>query len=398
MEYQNKQKNILINFKKYCNQKLYLKYNISSDEFDKVLISNIIYNEKLHIVSCFKEFLIYYDPGEFLADFYKLKESKIKIKTYSEFYAINSRIFPNYILLSESKYIFNNIKKKQKLLDYIEDDNNMKNNNQNSEKVIMNYSYLNNAYNLQLNNSNKSYYNTIFTPSIVYSIINDDNNNSFKVDDNNSNISNVNFIIENINQNIKNKGNDTLYKTPKNKNEINDSENKKKTISSIELFNYDKKQKINSTKNNKCKNKIIPNYNKDKENNNISKNNKKKLIDMEISNNDFKKNLKNNKKQNGRKKSKNNIHKKTQSNENIRNDIKIFKDNDTINNKISMLLKTNCEMKSLKYQDNNKKKNKKNNNLQKYIQHMTNISKGLEKNKIDINKTMKNNKMSLKKS
>ena len=65
-----------------------------------------------------------------------------------------------------------------------------------------------------------------------------------------------------------------------------------------------------------------------------------------------------------------------------------------------MLLKTNCEIKSLKNQENNnnnKNKNKKNNNLQKYIQHMTNISKGIEKNKI-VNKTIKNNKRSLKKA
>ena len=401
MEYQNNEKNKLIKFEKYCYQKLFQNYNISSYEFNKVLISNIIYNEKLHIVSCFKEFLIFYDPGEFFADFYKLKESKNKIKTYSEFYSLNSRIFPNYILLSESKYIFNNIKKKQKLLDNIEDENYMKNNNENSHNIIMNYSDLNNAYNFQLNNTHNSYYSTIFTPSIVYSIRNDIDS-SIKIDDTNSNISNVNFIIENINKNIKNKGNITMYKTPKNKNGIiNDSENKKKTISSIELFNIDKNKKINSTKNNKSKNKIIPNYNKDKDIY-ISKKNKKNLIDTEISNNDLKKNinLKNNKK-NGRKKSKNNIHKKTQSNENIRNEIKIFKDNDTINNKISMLLKTNCEIKSLKNQENNnnnKNKNKKNNNLQKYIQHMTNISKGIEKNNNDINKTMKNNKISLKKS
>ena len=65
-----------------------------------------------------------------------------------------------------------------------------------------------------------------------------------------------------------------------------------------------------------------------------------------------------------------------------------------------MLLKTNCEIKSLKYncyQDNNIKinKNKKNITLQKYIQHMTNVSRGMEKNINEINRTsMKNNKIS----
>ena len=388
-------KNLLIKFERYSYKKLIKNYSVSSDEFNKRLITNIIYNEKLHIVCCFKEFLIFYDPGEFFSDFYKLKDSQNEIKIYSEFYSINSRIFANYILLPESKYIFNNIKKKQKLLDNIEDNNYLKNNNENNQNIIMNYSDINNAHILHLNNSQNSYYNTIFTPSIVNSIVNDDT--SIKNESNTSNISKVKFLIDNITKNTKNKGNYTLYKTPKNKKEINnESENKKKTISSIELFTIDKNKKTNSTKNNKSKNKIIPNYNKEKDFQNILKKNKDKLIDTEISNNDFNKN---NKKNNARKKSKNNIHKKTQSNENIRNDIKIFKDNDTINNKISMLLKTNCEIKSLKYncyQDNNVNinKNKKNNALQK----LANASMGIEKNINDMNRTSKNNKVSIKKA
>ncbi len=415
MKYRNEYYNLLIKFEKYSHKKLFKHHNISSNEYNKNLISSIIYNEKLHIVSCFKEFLIFYDPGEFLANFYKLNDSQNKIKTYSEFYSLNSRIFPNYILLSESKYIFNNIKKKQKLLDNMEDNKDyMKNNNnENSQDIIMNYSDINNAVSLQLNNhSQNSNFSTIFTPSIVNSIINDFNT-SIKNDDNNSNISKVNFIIDNINKNMKNKGNFSMYKTPKNKNLINnESENKKKTISSIELFTIDKNKINNSTNNNKSKNRIIQNItkekekdkdkNKEKNNINNNKKNKEKLTDTEISNNDLKKNMKNNRQQNARKKSKNNnIHKKTQSNENIRNDIKIFKDNETLNNKISLLLKTNCDIKSLKntcYQDsNNLNKNKKNNNLQRYIQHITSISKGFEKNSIN-KTTVKNNKIALKKS
>ena len=399
MQHQNDNKNKLIKFEKYCNKKLYKKYNLSPNELNKILISNIIYNEKLHIVSCFKEFLIFYDPGEFLSYYYKIKESRKCIKTYSEFYSLNSRIFPNYILLSESKYIFNNIKKKQKLLDNIEDNNYIKN-NENSQNIYMNNSDEKSNYSIHLNNTQNSYYSTIFTPSILNSIKNDFDTSGV------SNISKINLIIDNINKYQKDKGNLSLFKTPKNKNDINkEYNNKKKIISSIELFTIDKNKKHNSSKNNKRKNKIIPNYNKDKDDK-IYKKNKEKLIDTEISNNDFKKNIKKNKKPNGRKKSKNNIHKKTQSNENIRNDIKIFKDNDTLNNKISMLLKTNCDIKSLKnncyHENNNINKNKKNNNnLQKYIQQITTISKGFENNTNNpyINKTLiKNNKISLKKS
>ena len=51
MAQQNNQKNILNNFvlknfENYCYSKLYKTYNLSSYEYNKMLISNIIYNEK----------------------------------------------------------------------------------------------------------------------------------------------------------------------------------------------------------------------------------------------------------------------------------------------------------------------------------------------------------------
>ena len=399
--------NALKKFEKYSFIKLRNNYNITSSSFNKIIISNIIYNNKLHIVSCFKEFLIYFDPGDFLSSFYKKKESLSRLKQYCEFYSLNSRIFPNYIILPESVYIFNNIKKKQKLLDQLEE-NNLKYNNDISQNVIMNYSDMNN-YNrsVHLNRTQSSYFSTIFTPSIVNSIFNE-REFSNKNDDNNSNISNINFIIDNINKNQKNKRNLLMYKTPKNKNIINASDNGKNSISSLEIFlNNDKTNKINnSIKDNKRKLNILQNYNsnnKEKEKNN-NKINQEKLTYIEFSNDGNKKMIRNSRQQNAPKKFKNgNIHKKTQSNENIRNDIGVFQDNETINNKISMMLKTNFEVKSIKnniHSENNSnitKKNK-NNNLQRYIQHITKISKGNKKNNGNVNKTsLKNSKISLKK-
>ena len=51
--------NILIKFEKYCYCKLNKNYNVTSITLNKLIISNIIYNNRLHIVSCFKEFLIF---------------------------------------------------------------------------------------------------------------------------------------------------------------------------------------------------------------------------------------------------------------------------------------------------------------------------------------------------
>ena len=409
MEFHQRKLNILINFEKYCFHKLYNNHSITATWLNKIIISNIIYNNKLHIVSCFKEFLIYFDPGDFLSSFYKRKESRSKIKEYSEFYTVNSRIFPNYILLPESKYIFNNIKKKQKLLDQLEENQN-RYYNENSQNLIMNYSDMNN-YNrsLQLNRTQSSHFSTIFTPSIVNSILNE-RETSNKNDENNSNISNINFIIDNINKNQKNKRNLLMYKTPKNKNIIsNVSDNAKNSISSIDLFLNDKKNNLNNSfKKNKGKNNNINNYNSNKDNEkekNKNKTCKDKIPCFDFSNEGFKKNIKNSRQLNVPKKFKNNnIHKKTQSNENIRNDLGVFQDNETINNKISMLLKTNCDVKSIKnniYSENNtnSNKNKKNNNLQRYIQHISKKSKMTKKNNVTINKTsMKNTKMSLKKN
>ena len=101
-----KQKNAsFLSFKKYCYNKLYLTHNMTPTDYNRLLITNIIYNDQLHIVSCFKEFLIFYDPGEFLISYYCLADCKSKIKTFSEFYSLNSRIFPNYVILPESQYI-----------------------------------------------------------------------------------------------------------------------------------------------------------------------------------------------------------------------------------------------------------------------------------------------------
>ena len=102
---------------------LFKKYNLDNDKYNEIILSRLLFNQKYHYVSLFKDFLIYDDPGEFCKRFYSINESLNKIKTYSEFYEKNSKIFPNYIILPESKFIFKNIKKKQKKLNSINEKN-----------------------------------------------------------------------------------------------------------------------------------------------------------------------------------------------------------------------------------------------------------------------------------
>ena len=76
-----------------------------------------MYNENRHIVSVFKDYLIFDDFSEYLKRFYKLYEVVERLPRVYEFYEKYSKVFPNYVILPENKYMFKNIERKQKLID-----------------------------------------------------------------------------------------------------------------------------------------------------------------------------------------------------------------------------------------------------------------------------------------
>ena len=87
-----------------------------------MIINNIVYSEKFHIVALFKDYLISDDLSEFL---------KRSIPKFYEYYETFSRIYPNYTSLPEAKFIYKNIHKKQKMIDLqqaIEDSQEIKKN------------------------------------------------------------------------------------------------------------------------------------------------------------------------------------------------------------------------------------------------------------------------------
>ena len=120
------------------------KYFTSRTSFQKFIIKNIIYDEKLRIVSIFKDHLIMYEKSEILKRYYKYEESLIRLKKYYEFYSKYSKIFPNYNPLIESKYIYKNIHKKQKIINIqadeeifkIKQNNRTRNNKLNHNKIF----------------------------------------------------------------------------------------------------------------------------------------------------------------------------------------------------------------------------------------------------------------------
>jgi hypothetical protein len=130
---------------------LYLKYNTTPSYHNIKIINDIIFNEETHFVALFKEYLIYEEINEFLKRFYFKEEIKHKMPRILLFYDKYSKIYANYTQLPESKYMYKNIKRKQKMIDKLqeieEEELNAKNNKHNDTK-----------------NSN------IFTPSALESI------------------------------------------------------------------------------------------------------------------------------------------------------------------------------------------------------------------------------------
>ena len=93
------------------------KYYIDQFTYGTIVINNIIYNEKSNIVATFKDYLITDDLSEFLKRYYTKIESSIRLPRFYEYYETYSRIYPNYTILPEAKYIYKNIHKKQRMID-----------------------------------------------------------------------------------------------------------------------------------------------------------------------------------------------------------------------------------------------------------------------------------------
>ena len=112
LSFPNLEKVIYKSFKKYYNNNF--KYNTMK-------INEIINNEKSHLVAEFKDFLVIGDFGEFILKYYNKKEIDKIYKQILDYYNENLFIFPNYVTLYESKYIYNNIQKKQQIIDIQEE-------------------------------------------------------------------------------------------------------------------------------------------------------------------------------------------------------------------------------------------------------------------------------------
>ena len=174
---------LINNIKKRIQQAFQKKYAKMPLKYNSNIIDNIIYNERAHIVAEFKDRLIIDDNGEFLKRYYNLDESFVRLPKFFEYYELFSKIFPNYTAIYESKYLYQNIQKKQKMIDLQEQmelEKKKKNNddNYNSGKNLDIDSNYNNDY---TNGRNKKNYNDIFSTDIINSILSKSNTEEMEI-------------------------------------------------------------------------------------------------------------------------------------------------------------------------------------------------------------------------
>ena len=262
----------LINLIKNFKDSFYNSYKIDNTVYLIKLTNEVIFNEKSKLVAKFKDFLILYDDSEFLKRFYNSFELKDRLKKIYLYYNEYSKIFPNYIVLSEAKYIYKNIQRKQRMIDnqqILELKENKKNKNcvnRNTNTIKK----LDNDNNYSKDIFNTEIYNSILNVSCSYLILNEaliDSackknvvNNMNYIDNDNEN---ENVCSNNINNRI-----DVSVSSIKNLIDIIDGKKKSKLVNKINLI---KNFGINKLLNNK-----LSSLSKDKKTNNIQINLAKK--------------------------------------------------------------------------------------------------------------------------
>ena len=159
----------IIKLEERVKKKLIKRYDHPLFFHDIKMINDIIYNEKTHFVETFKEYLIYEDLNEFLRKFYNKEEINYKLPKILNFYEKYSKIYANYTVIPESKYMYKNIKRKQKMIDQMQNFN-----LSNSEESDNNNNLNSKIFTTNAMNSINSFTMSIYTNQ---SLINNNNNN-----------------------------------------------------------------------------------------------------------------------------------------------------------------------------------------------------------------------------
>ena len=293
---------------KIIHNNLLLHYSKFEYSYSCLCINNLMFNEHCEVVARFKDFLILDDMTEFLRRFYTKRELKKRLIKIFNFYESYSKIFPNYMILPESKYLYRNIRKKQKMIDAFNQIKKEEEENRNSLKKELNKKdkgemiVFNKSIQESINKYHPSTSSFLFNSIISGFTKNNNCNNS------ESNCNSLISISLNKPYPLNNK------KINNNNSSINSFEfdNDEFTLNSeysliniVQTLNKKYDNNINSNtyknivfkginNNNKDKNKIINNYNEKTKKNKIllKKQINKKLNKVNITNDNNKKNAK----------------------------------------------------------------------------------------------------------
>ena len=337
---------------KYIHKYFLSFYKNSKNDYNIRMIEDILNNESTHLVAEFKDYLIMGDITEFLQKSYTIEESKKYLPKIYDYYNSSSVIFPNYVILHESKYIYKNIRKKQKVID------NQQEQEEKKEKIKKG----------EIKNSENE--KDFLTTKTFYSILNQTNTSNIKlffgINDKVDKID-INETPNNIIEKLKN-GEKQAFKK---KIQLNKNNSKSKLNikgRNITLNNINNTNNINNSNINKINNSKIWKKNKSKERN---KNNNNIHYLTHIQKKTF------------HKKNNSNINIKRTLNEQKRNKIKI--NNYLTKNDSRKYFKSNSSIKDSGNDINRKKNyitfygnnlmNSKNNEIKKIIYSKTNNNK-----------------------
>ncbi len=247
-------------------KKLIKRYEKPIWYHDVKMINDILYNEKTHFVELFKEYLIYEDLNEFLKRYYIKNEIIIKLPRILLFYDKYSKIYANYTVIPESKYMYKNIKRKQKMIDQIQNMQNLsknENEDENLSNVIFNSKILDSINKLTMTICNNTNSKISYSEGSVNKLINKIDNferRAEKIKLKNK-FTNKHFSINNIIVNnkkkiksynlIQKKGNNKLGNSISNKLTTSNSNSKNKTEKKIINYSRNIKNNLKSKENEK---------------------------------------------------------------------------------------------------------------------------------------------------
>ena len=275
----NSLKDIIKKFKK----DLISSYNKNDFNYNRIIGNYLIINEKCEAVVVYKDYLILNEETEFLRRYYSKEESHPRLSKILFFYENYSQIFPNYLVLPESKFLYTNIRRKQKMIDAV---NNIKNEEEINKNNIKNNP--NDIFTKQVKDDiqkcqassiiyydDDSFLNSISVYSKKFmqtpdgSLTLDLTKNINEINDTNGSIENILNDLKGINKNKLNKKSIKKSKKIDNKININNNYNKpsiniskpNSTIQKVLSSNYNINKKGSLTIYNNYQNIIIPKEN-----------------------------------------------------------------------------------------------------------------------------------------